>query len=159
MPVDPALMILLIKKPEWKHHLWIVVSLTSVCGGIVGYVLGAVFFSVLAQPIIEFYCLNTSFDAFANLVHEYGFYAMLLKPFLPFPFKLAVMVYGFTGYNFWLFLLATLVSRPLRFCFVSFLMVKFGMRYRDWLLKHVWLIKLLYVVFISGFMVFLAFKC
>lgn len=156
IPVDPVLVMLVLKYPDYKHHLWIVVSGASILGAIVGYHIGYYFFPLLGQPIIDFYKLQSSFDLFSGYVHKYGFWAMMLKPFLPVPFKLAVIVYGAVKFNFWIFLLVTTISRPIRFCLVTYLVVRYGMRYREWVAKYVHWLKAFYVVMIIGFMVAVA---
>lgn len=156
VPVDPALVGLLVKNPHWKSRLWISVSLASVLGAIVSYYVGCVLYEAVGKPIICFYNLSQGFELFAQWVHEYGFCAMLAKPFLPFPFKFAAMVFGVVEYNFWLFLLATIISRPIRFFVVTCLVLRFGMRYRAWLLRRLSWIRVGYMVAILGFFVLLA---
>ena len=156
VPVDPALVGLLIKNPHWRHRLWISVSLASIVGACVSYAIGYFLFETVGKVIVGFYHFGAVFDDFCLWVHRYGFGVMLLKPFLPLPFKLAAMVFGLVGYHFWLFLLATLISRPIRFCVVTYLVVRFGMRYRDWILKNLSWFRVAYMLAIVGFFVFLA---
>ena len=156
VPVDPALVGLLVQNPHWRHRLWICVSGASVVGACVSYAIGFFLYEAVGRVIVDFYHLSGAFDSFCVWVQKYGFWVMLLKPFLPLPFKVAAMVFGVAGYNFWLFVVATVVSRPVRFCVVTYLVVRFGMRYRDWILRHLSWLRIGYMVAIIGFLVLLA---
>lgn len=158
VPVDPILVGLLLQRPHWRHHLWICVSLASVLGACVSYAIGYFLFMAVGRAIVDFYHLGGAFDTFALWVNNYGFWCMLLKPFLPLPFKLAAMVFGVAGYNFFLFVVVTVISRPIRFCVVTYLVLRFGLHHREWVLRRIGWIRNIYMAGIIAFLAFFAIK-
>lgn len=159
VPVDPLIVSTVLKHPQWKYRVVIWAVLASVLGAMVSYAIGLFAFATVGKKIVAFYHLEGPLEAFSLWVKKYGFYAMLAKPIIPLPFKFAAMVFGVVEYNFWLFVLASLISRPVRFVVIVSLALKFGMRYREQLLKHVKWLHLLYLLLVVIFLASLCWAC
>ena len=65
---------------------------------------------------------------------------LFLAGFTPLPYKVFTITSGFIGFNLYIFILISLISRGLRFFIVSYLSVKFGDRFENLLKKRVRLV-------------------
>ena len=131
-PIPPDVMIapMTIAKKNEFIKIFLVATIFSVLGGILGYLLGAYFFE-FAMNIVEFYQYDEKVITIKNtLSKNEGFYAWLailfLAGFTPLPYKVFTIASGIIGFNFPIFVIISLISRGLRFFIVSYLCFKFG---------------------------------
>ena len=124
-PIPPDVMIapMAIAKKNDFFKIFLIATIFSVLGGMLGYTLGAYFLD-FAMNIIEFYNYETKVVNLKNALSQgEGFYTWLgilfLAGFTPLPYKVFTIVSGLIGFNFPIFILISLVSRGLRFFLVS----------------------------------------
>ena len=98
----------------------------SILGGITAYYLGLLFFDSVVNPIINFYDYSHHFLFFKDQINEFGFIYVFIGGFTPLPFKIITLTSGALSIPFWNFLIATILSRGLRFYLVGFLVWKYG---------------------------------
>ena len=76
----------------------------------------------------------------SNLINSEGFYAWLgilfLAGFTPLPYKVFTIASGLIGFNIFIFIFISLISRGLRFFIVSYLSYKFGDLFTQFMNKH-----------------------
>ena len=141
-PIPPDVMIIpmVVAKKRSFLKIFIIATIFSVLGGMVGYLLGAYFYDV-AIPIVEFYgyekkMLNIKYA----LTEGKGFYNWLailfLAGFTPLPYKVFTIVSGLINFNFPVFVIISLISRGLRFFIVSYLSFKFGETFTNFMHRH-----------------------
>ncbi len=131
-PIPPDVMIIpmVISKKNDFFKIFLISTIFSVLGGILGYLIGAFFFDIGMQ-VVTFYGYEDKLINFKNdLLNSEGFYAWLgilfLAGFTPLPYKVFTIASGLIGFNFLIFILISLISRGLRFFIVSYLSFKFG---------------------------------
>ena len=131
-PVPPDVMIIpmVISKKNHFFKVFLISTIFSVLGGILGYLIGAFFFDIGIQ-VVTFYGYEDKLINFKNdLLNSEGFYAWLgilfLAGFTPLPYKVFTIASGLIGFNILIFILISLISRGLRFFIVSYLSYKFG---------------------------------
>ena len=141
-PIPPDVMIvpMAISKKNDFIKIFLIATIFSVLGGIMGYFLGAFFFDVGMQ-IMNFYGYeNKLIELKNNLISSSGFYAWLsilfLAGFTPLPYKVFTIASGLIGFNILIFILISLISRGLRFFIVSYLSYKFGELFTQFMNKH-----------------------
>ena len=131
-PIPPDVMVIpmvISKKTDFKK-IFLITTIFSVLGGMLGYVIGAFFFEFGAQ-IMNFYGYENKLNIIKeSLIRNDGFYAWLgilfLAGFTPLPYKVFTIASGLIGFNFLIFVFISLISRGLRFFLVSYLSYKFG---------------------------------
>ena len=141
-PVPPDVMIVpmvLAKKGDFIK-IFLIATIFSVLGGILGYFLGNMFLE-FSMSIIEFYNYEKKvFELQDKLSNNTGVVfwigALFLAGFTPLPYKVFTITSGFIGFNIYLFILISLISRGLRFFIVSYLSVKFGYKFEILLKKE-----------------------
>ena len=165
-PIPPDVMIIpmVISKKKDFIKIFLITTIFSVLGGILGYLIGAFFFD-FGSEIMNFYGYeNKLSDIKNNLVNSDGFYAWLsilfLAGFTPLPYKVFTIASGLIGFNFLIFVLISLISRGLRFFIVSFLSYKFGNLFNEFMDKHgsKWSTIIGILIVIIGFVIYLIFK-
>ena len=165
-PIPPDIMIIpmvISKKTDFKK-IFLIATVFSVLGGILGYVIGAFFFE-FGNYIMNFYGYQDKlFNIKESLIRNDGFYAWLgilfLAGFTPLPYKVFTIASGFISFNFLIFILISLLSRGLRFFLVSYLSYKFGDLFNEFMDKHgsKWFTIIGILIVMISFVVYLIFK-
>ena len=140
-PVPPDLMIvpMVVAKKENYFKIFLIATIFSVLGGLVGYILG-VFFLDISMGIIEFYGYEEKVFEIQNKISSKGGFlfwigVMFLAGFTPLPFKLFTIASGIVGFNIVAFFFICLFTRGLRFFIVSYLTYLFGNKFRNFIDK------------------------
>ena len=165
-PIPPDVMVIpmvISKKIDFKK-IFLITTIFSVLGGMLGYVIGAFFYEFGTQ-IMNFYGYENKLNNIKeSLIRNDGFYAWLgilfLAGFTPLPYKVFTIASGLIGFNFLIFVLISLISRGLRFFLVSYLSYKFGDLFNEFMDKHgsKWFTIIGILIVIIGLVVYLIFK-
>ncbi len=165
-PIPPDVMIIpmVISKKNDFIKIFLISTVFSVLGGILGYFIGAFFFDLGIQ-IMSFYGYEDKLTDFKkNLINSEGFYAWLgilfLAGFTPLPYKVFTISSGLIGFNIVIFIFISLISRGLRFFIVSYFSYKFGDLFTEFMNKHgsKWFTIFGALIVIIGIIVYLIFK-
>ena len=158
-PVPPDIMLIPMSLAQPKRA-WLfagVCTIASVVGGILGYAIGALLYDSVGHWLISLYHLGDSVDAFRASYAKWGAMVILVKGVTPIPYKLVTITSGFAGYNIWLFILLSIITRGARFFFAALLMNRYGDWIRVRVEKHLGLaVAILAAVLVAGFII--AFK-
>ena len=148
IPTDPFLIPFIITEKKFLR-LAIITTLFSVLGGIIAYSLGSYLWESL-EPFVEIY-----FNGIFNSVNEFeknflnlGILLIIFGGISPFPFKVTCLASGILGINFVIFVIASIVSRGIRFLFVSYLIYRYGEKSLTLVRKHISMISLVLLVII-----------
>ena len=141
-PIPPDVMVIpmvISKKKDFKK-IFFITTLFSVLGGMLGYVIGAFFFE-FGTYIMNFYGYEDKLYNFKErLTRNDSFYAWLgilfLAGFTPLPYKVFTIASGLISFNFFIFVLISIISRGLRFFLVSYLSYKFGYLFSEFVDKY-----------------------
>ena len=165
-PIPPDVMIIpmVISKKSDFIKIFIITTIFSVLGGMLGYLIGAFFFDFGSQ-IMSFYGYENKLSNIKeNLVNSDGFYAWLgilfLAGFTPLPYKVFTIASGLISFNFFIFIFISLVSRGLRFFIVSYLSYKFGNLFTEFMEKQgsKWFTIIGLLIVIIGLLIYLIIK-
>ena len=165
-PIPPDVMVIpmVISKKNDFIKIFLITTIFSVLGGMLGYFIGAFFFE-FGTHIMSFYGYEDKlFKIKESLVNSDGFYAWLgvlfLAGFTPLPYKVFTIASGLIGFNFLIFILISLISRGLRFFIVSYLSYKFGDLFNEYMDKHgsKWFTIIGILIVIIGLIIYLIFK-
>ena len=131
-PIPPDIMIIpmVISKKNDFFKIFLIATIFSVLGGILGYLIGAFFFDLSTEVMTIYGYENKLSSLKSSLINSEGFYAWLgilfLAGFTPLPYKVFTISSGLIGFNIIIFILISLISRGLRFFIVSYLSYKLG---------------------------------
>ena len=165
-PIPPDVMVvpMVISKKNDFIKIFLIATIFSVLGGVLGYFLGAFFFDI-GTKIMSFYGYEDKLnDIKNNLINSESFYAWLgilfLAGFTPLPYKVFTIASGLINFNILIFILISLISRGLRFFVVSYLSYKFGDLFTEFMKKHgsKWFTVIGILIVIIGAIIYLIFK-
>ena len=165
-PIPPDVMVIpmVISKKNDFIKIFLIATIFSVLGGILGYFIGALFFD-LGMQIMSFYGYEDKLNNLKNnLINSNGFYAWLgilfLAGFTPLPYKVFTIASGLIGFNIIIFILISFFSRGLRFFIVSYLSYKFGDIFTKFMEKNGsrWFTIIGILIVIAGIFIYLIFK-
>jgi len=165
-PIPPDVMVIpmVISKKNDFIKIFLIATIFSVLGGILGYFIGALFFD-LGMQIMSFYGYEDKIAYLQNdLINSEGFYAWLgilfLAGFTPLPYKVFTIASGLIGFNIIIFIFISFFSRGLRFFIVSYLSYKFGDIFTKFMEKHGsrWFTIIGILIVTVGIFIYLTFK-
>ena len=165
-PIPPDVMIIpmVISKKNDFFKIFLITTIFSVLGGILGYFIGAFFFDIGMQVMAYYGYEEKLLSLNNNLIKSESFYAWLsilfLAGFTPIPYKVFTIASGLIGFNILVFILISLISRGLRFFVVSYLSYKFGDLFSQFMEKHgsKWFTIIGILIVIVGFIFYLISK-
>jgi membrane protein YqaA with SNARE-associated domain len=140
-PVPPDIMIvpMVVAKKEKYFKIFLIATLFSALGALLGYFIGFLFFSELGVKVFNFYGhSDTDFlrDKFQTSGGSFSWLLILFTAaFTPLPFKLVTIFSGFIQFNLILFFFTCLLARGLRFFIVAYLSFRFGSTFSSFLEK------------------------
>ena len=161
-PIPPDVMIIpmVISKKDDFLKIFLIATIFSVFGGLLGYFIGALFIDIGMQ-VMTFYNYNDKIiELRSNLLNSDGFYAWLgilfLAGFTPLPYKVFTIASGLIGFNILIFVLISLISRGLRFFIISYLSYKFGNIFTHFMEKHgsKWFTVIGILIFVIGVIIY-----
>ncbi len=165
-PIPPDVMVIpmVISKKNDFIKIFLITTIFSVMGGMLGYLIGAFFFE-FGTHIMSFYGYEEKLSKIKeSLFNSNGFYAWLgvlfLAGFTPLPYKVFTIASGLIGFNFFIFVLISLISRGFRFFIVSYLSYKFGDLFNEYMDKHgsKWFTIIGILIVIISLIIYLIFK-
>lgn len=141
-PIPPDVMLapMALAQPERAWRLAWLTSISSVLGGICGYLLGFLLYDQFVWPFIEYMGYQQRFAHVEQWFTDYGVWVVFLAGFSPIPYKLFTVGAGLMHMAFLPFVLASFIGRSARFFLVAGLMYWGGQRMQqklreiiDWL--------------------------
>ena len=150
IPPDVLLIALGIAVPK-KSFRWAGVCLLgSVIGGILGYGLGYYFMALIGDKILAFYHLTEKYAQVQSLYQKYDAWAVAAGGFTPLPYKLFTITAGAFRIDFFTFVIASFLSRGLRFYLVSGTIYLFGPRVKYFLDNYFNLFTIIFSILLIG---------
>jgi len=152
IPPDVLLipMILAARTRAWRYAL--VATIASVLGGLFGYLIGAVAFDQIAQPILVSMGKSDAIAEYAQRFNDVGMWTILTAGVTPFPFKVITIMSGATSMSLPLFITTAIVARAIRFFLVAGLLYVFGPPIRDFIEKYLgWVALAAILILVAGF--------
>jgi|SaaInlStandDraft_2_1057019.scaffolds.fasta_scaffold01847_8 membrane protein YqaA with SNARE-associated domain len=139
-PIPPDVMLapMSMARPKNAYYYAFITTVSSVCGGILGYLIGYMLYEPVVIPLFNYLGLIDKLPVVERLFNSYGGLAILIAGFAtPIPFKLITISTGAFGVNFYLFVLLSCISRGMRFFLVSLAMCFGGEKMERWFRKNI----------------------
>jgi len=154
IPIEALLLPMMFAAPRRSWRYAAIATVGTVIGGALGYLIGALLYEGVAAPILAFYGYMHSYEAFAALYHEWGAWIVVAGGFTPIPYKVVAIASGAVHLDIWVFLLASLGSRGLRFAIEAALLAWFGPPIRAFVEQRLALVAMVsFVALVGGFAV------
>lgn len=154
-PPDPLYIAMILKRRDEVWRLAFMCTLSSVLGGILGYYIGYALYETLGEWIIQTYGLEASFTNFQKQFSTWGFWIIALKGLTPIPYKIVTISSGLAGFDFYQFILASIIARGFRFFSLGVLLWYYGPPIKDIIEKNLYIVTTVgLIALIAGFMLF-----
>jgi len=154
IPPDILLIPMILARPHQAFRLAALCTLASVAGGLVGYAIGYFLFDAIGRPVLEFYKAMGSYEALKAGFAEWGVWIIIIKGMTPIPYKLITIASGVAQFDLIAFILASIVSRSIRFFLVAALLWYFGDAARQFIERRLTLVTTVFAVaLVGGFVV------
>ncbi|NVK34668.1 MAG: DedA family protein [Rhodobacteraceae bacterium] len=150
IPPDLLLVPMVIARREAAWRLALLCTLTSVAGALLGYAIGHLLWEQVAMPIFQFYGYMDHFEHFKDIFNTWGWWFVCIAGVTPFPYKVITIASGVAGLPLPVFILASLLSRGIRFFFVAGLLYFFGPPIRVFIEKRLGLVFTIFMVLLVG---------
>jgi membrane protein YqaA with SNARE-associated domain len=149
IPPDVMLMPMVMARRDRAWALAALTTVTSVLGGLAGYIIGVWFIDAIVPWLHEFGYWS-KYETAREWFIEWGFWAVLAAGFSPIPYKVFTIAAGAMGMLVVPFVLASLIGRGSRFFLVAGLLYWGGERLETTLRKYVdllgWLVVALVII-------------
>ena len=149
-PTEIIMIPMILARPSKALYISSIALISSVLGGMAGYYVGAFFFDTIGKSIINMLGYNEMFGEFSALYIKWGYWFVFAGGLTPFPYKVICIASGLVKMNFPLFIIASVVSRAIRYYFIAFLLNKYGEDAKHFIEKHLELLTI--VAFVLLFM-------
>lgn len=126
IPPDVLLVAMAVSLPTRAFYFALVCSVSSVLGGMFGYLLGFAFMELIGNAIVQFYHLEAIIEKIRLMYKANEILTMLIGSFLVHPYKIFTLASGALEINFPLFTLGSIAGRGSRFFLIAALIYKFG---------------------------------
>ncbi|GGY82750.1 YqaA family protein [Marinobacter zhanjiangensis] len=136
VPIEVVLIPLMATNPS---RIWTLATVTTagcLLAAILGYGVGMVLYQSVGTWFIDTMGMQQGYEAFQTFFDQYGFVAILAVGILPVPFQVAMITAGLSGYPIYLFVLAALIARGLRYFGLAWLVHCFGDRAQKLWRRH-----------------------
>lgn len=156
IPADVFLIAIILRNKArgWIRHTTIT-TVFSVIGGVFGYAIGALFFDAFGEHLIALYNLQDEFLALQTQFANHTFLAIFTAAFTPIPYKVFTITAGLFTVNLFLFILASILGRGIRFFIVGYILKLYGeqiagvvYRYVNWASIIVITLLILWYIFV-----------
>ncbi|MGF1625971.1 MAG: YqaA family protein [Alphaproteobacteria bacterium] len=153
IPIDAATIPMMLVN---KARVWAVAAvgtLTSVAGGIVGYLIGWLTYASIGAWLIGVYGFEAGFAEFqADMTEDIwtGALVLLIGAITPVPYKLTCIVAGFVEFDFAMFLVVSLFGRGVRFYGMAVVFYFFGPPLKRLLIRYKTEFTILLLVVVAG---------
>ena len=152
IPPDVMLIPMILATPKKAWSLAGIATTGSVIGAYLGYIIGVYFFQLIAEPLLNFYGYLEKFNSFKDLYNEYGAWIVFGAGITPFPYKIITIASGVVHLNIFVFTVASVIARGMRFFLVAWLLKAYGEKMREFIEKNLgWLSVVFLLLLIGGF--------
>ena len=155
IPPDVILIPMIIAKRAKAWFFAFICTISSVLGGVAGYLIGYFFYLTIGEFIIELYSYQNEYSDFKSKYEgEIWLWFVFFAGLTPFPFKIITIASGAFKINVISFIAIALVSRGLRFYLVATLLKFFGNYIKEYIDKYFNLFTFVFFILLIGGFIF-----
>ena len=157
IPPDVLLIALCLGAVARSFRFAAICTAGSILGAMVGYAIGyfvwqnaAGEYTALAHCFFNHVFSVEAFEKVGALYDQYNFWIVFTAGFTPLPYKIFTITGGLFHINFVMFIVASIISRGLRFFLIGGLIWKFGAPIKSFIDKYFNLLAIAFTVLLVG---------
>ena len=155
-PIPPDVMLVPMVLAD-RRRAWVIAGVclvASVLGGMLGYYIGYALLETVGQWIVSLYHMENGVAQFQEWYDRWGLWVILIKGMTPIPYKIVTIASGIAHFSLPVFIVASIVTRGIRFYLVAGLLYWKGEPIRAFIERRLTLVTTLFVVcLVGGFIV------
>lgn len=136
IPVDPLLILYCITKPSKSLYYATITTLSSVVGGLFGYLIGAVLWKSIGIVLVKWLISEATFYQLVAKYKIYQNWAVLFAGFAPVPYKAVTISAGFCNLAIIPFTICSFIGRGGRFFLIAASIWMWGPRIKIFIDKY-----------------------
>ncbi len=128
IPADVLFVPMCLARPDRVYRYALIATVTSVLGGVFGWLIGHYAFDMLATPLLNFYGKMQAFEDLKAATGDTAILVMLITSglsHLP-PMKVVTILSGVVSFDLKWFILSAIVARGGRFYLLAYLLRRYG---------------------------------
>ena len=151
-PIPPDMLLIPMSLAQRNRAFFFagLVTVFSVIGGAIGYLLGSVFWMEIGKPLTNVLGYTETYSAFELLYMEYGVLIVIIGAFTPFPFKIIAIMSGVMGFSFLNFLITAFLARGIRFYIIAGVIFFWGHKIDKFLKNYLGVLFLGCTIIVTG---------
>lgn len=156
VPAEVIFLPMCLTRPERAMRYAAIAAVASVLGGVFGWMIGHFLFDLIAAPVLNFWHSMPAFEALKAQTGTGTIMILLITSgaaHLP-PMKVVTILAGAIGFNLWLFILAAVLARGVKFFLLGWALSRYGEAIADVIRRRLALAAL--IVIVAGLAVYLA---
>ena len=137
-PIPPDVMLapMSLAQPQRAWRYAAITTVTSVLGGVLGYLIG-VYLLDLAMPLVEKFGYLPAYETAVAWFEAYGFWAIFVAGFTPIPYKVFTISAGAAAMPLLPFVAGSLVGRGMRYFLIAGIVRWAGPRIEPQLIRYI----------------------
>jgi membrane protein YqaA with SNARE-associated domain len=150
-PLPPDLMLgpMAAAAPERWLRYAVICTIASVLGGLAGYAIGMFLMEQIGRHILNFFGYSGDREMELRAFYDqWGAWFIFLKGLTPIPYKLVTILSGALHFSLPIFIVASIITRGLRFTLVAWIFQRFGPQIAPIMEKRMGLVLLVVAVVI-----------
>jgi membrane protein YqaA with SNARE-associated domain len=153
IPPDAMMVPMVLARPDRAWRIAALATMASVVGGLLGYAIGYYLLETVGAWIIDLYGLTDKVGEFQAAYAHWGLWIILIKGLTPIPYKLVTIASGIAHFSLPLFVLASVLTRALRFFIVAALLKIYGPPIRTFIEARLTLVTSVFgILIVLGFL-------
>ena len=154
IPPDIILIPMIIAKRAKAFIYAAICTISSVLGGLFGYLIGFALFNSIGIFLVNLYGMNEYIENLKAYYDDYGMWFVLVAGFTPVPFKVITIGSGLFQLNLLIFIICSFIARGLRFYIIAGLLYLYGETIKNFIEKYFnYLTILFFILLLSGVLV------
>lgn len=133
IPPDVLLIPMVIMHFDKAFRFAAICTLGSVLGGMAGYAIGYLFYDTVGMQVVQFYGMEHKFEKFRAWYSEFDVYIVAMAGVTPLPYKVVTIASGMLQANLLSFIVASAISRAVRFFLIAWLLWRGGPQFKGWI--------------------------
>jgi len=149
-PIPPDVLLVamtMADRKKWLRYAAIA-TIGSVCGALLGYLIGWSFYEMLGRPIVNAYNMQATVELLGRRYADNAFFVVFTAAFTPIPYKVITITAGLFKISIPIFITASIIGRAGRFFLVAGALRLFGKKIESVIEKY---FDILSIIFIKVF--------
>ena len=122
-----------------RKQIFVIITMAlagCILGALTGYTIGYFIFDMIGDQIVSLISTQEQFDHVKQQMQQKGFWFVISVGILPIPFQIAMLAAGALKYSLVLFLIATTLSRAIRYYGLGLLVYLAGNKAQEFFERH-----------------------